>query len=71
MTPDLARVAAVSSRGVISIWDAESGEELLVLDEAVSGIADIVFGPEGRLLAAIDDDGVFRMWGPRWPAPGP
>lgn len=67
-SPDLTRVATVTNQGVVSIWDSASGEELFVVDRLSGDVSDLAFSPNGKQLAAIADNGVLHLWGPRWEA---
>jgi WD40 repeat protein len=67
-SPDNKRLAAGSSgHESIRLWDVESKEELLALDEPswVSWKTD--FSPDGNVLGSLDVLGVLRLWrAPSW-----
>jgi len=59
-SPDDPRVAAASEDGSVKVWDAATGEELLSMPR-LSGVWDIAYLPNGRLVTA-GQDGVTRVW---------
>lgn len=54
-------LAAVSSDGVVLVWDHVTGE-LLQEFSVGANAADVAFDPTGRFLAAGADDGLLRLW---------
>ena len=67
-SPDSKRLAAGSSgHESIRLWDVESKQELLALDERswVSWKTD--FSPDGNVVGSLDEPGVLRLWrAPSW-----
>jgi len=58
-SPDGRWIATASQDGSARLWDATSGEELLLLrPESGVGLVDVVFGPDGKMLATSGDDAV-------------
>ncbi len=55
------------------MWEAESGEELLVLSEGLGPVQSVGFSPDGTRLATGSKDGTLQFWGLEdgsvvWPA---
>lgn len=67
-SPDNKRLAAGSSgHESIRIWDVESKEDLLALDEPSWGSWKTDFSPDGNVLGSLDMLGVLRLWrAPSW-----
>ena len=62
-SPDGERLATSGADGTTRLWDAESGEELLVLESGSgSVVVDIAFSPDGERLASGEFDGTARVW---------
>jgi WD40 repeat protein len=69
-TPDGSRVASIADNGMLRIWDAQSGEELLAIDADFGGDAlesggfagGLTFSPDGTRLARGFADGSARIW---------
>jgi WD40 repeat protein len=52
------------SRGVVKIWDAETGRDLVTFQEQVGVVLSLAFSPDGRRVASssINDDHTFVVW---------
>jgi WD40 repeat protein len=68
-SPDGKRLATGSSEpqgkqypGVVTLWDTESGEEILSLRGPTRPISTVAFSPDGRLLAVAAHDGSLRLY---------
>jgi WD40 repeat protein len=48
---------------VIRLWDAATGTDLGRLDGHRGQISDLVFWPDGQLLASASEDHTIRLWG--------
>jgi WD40 repeat protein len=51
----------------VSLWDAATGKQLRVLEKQsgsylTSAVVELVFSPDGRLLAGLGADNVIRIW---------
>jgi WD40 repeat protein/DNA-binding SARP family transcriptional activator len=61
-SPDNTRIATVSPDGTASIWDVESGEEVLTLVGHTDAVYNIAYSWDGRLIATTSDDLTARIW---------
>ncbi len=50
-SPDGARFASASGDNTARVWDARSGQELLILKGHTSAVTSVVFSPDGRRIA--------------------
>jgi WD40 repeat protein len=48
--------------GSLYLWNAATGERLMMVDEH-SGMEALLFSPDGRYLLTLGGDGVVRLWG--------
>jgi len=46
----------------VTIWDAETGTELMTLHDGQPDVWSIAVAPDGRYVAGGDQDGIVRMW---------
>ncbi len=58
-SPDGARLASVSLDRTVRVWDASSGEQLLMLE---GGWKSVAFSPDGAFLAAGGFGGIVHVW---------
>src|SRR6185437_3032815 len=61
-SPDGRRVASASYEKTASIWDAATGEELLVLAGHEASVRTVNFSTDGRRLITTGDDKTARIW---------
>jgi WD40 repeat protein/predicted Ser/Thr protein kinase len=61
-SPDDRRVASASAEKAASIWDAATGEELLVLPGHQEAVRTVAFSRDGRWLITTGDDNTARIW---------
>jgi WD40 repeat protein len=59
---DGSRLATGGIDGTARIWDAGSGEELLVLSDHTSDVSGVAFSPDGLRLATASLDATVRVW---------
>ena len=55
------KIAAASDAGMVKVWDASSGRELLTLSD-ISYPGSVAFSPDSRYLAAPTADNKVRIW---------
>jgi WD40 repeat protein len=60
--PDGTRLATAGSDGTARLWDAASGEELMVLSGHANEVNEVAFGPDGMRLVTAGYDGTARVW---------
>jgi WD40 repeat protein len=70
LSPDGSQVAVIGTdlgrdgemAGTVYVWDAESGEEIAVLDDLASWSSLLAYSPNGSQLAYYAYDGAIRLW---------
>jgi len=48
--------------GLLHLWDAVTGENVLAIEAHESPVTSISFSPDGKRLASASDDGTIRLW---------
>ncbi|NJN16422.1 MAG: hypothetical protein HC822_09190 [Oscillochloris sp.] len=61
-SPDGSRIAGASDDTTVRVWDAASGEELLVLEGFGDWVYGLAFSPDGSRIAAGDQAGLLIIW---------
>lgn len=61
-SPDGTRIATAGADGTARVWDAQTGEELVVLRGHASDVMDVTFSPDGDRLVTAGRDGTVRVW---------
>ena len=59
---DDTRILTASEDGTVRVWDAKSGDQLLVLSNHDGGAIGAAFSPDGALIASGANDGAIRIW---------
>jgi WD40 repeat protein/DNA-binding SARP family transcriptional activator len=64
-SPDGKRIlTCLSTKGGATIWNAETGEKLLVFTEHTAGLTFSTWSPNGKRIATADYTGVIKIWDP-------
>jgi WD40 repeat protein len=61
-TPDGRRLATAGQEGVVKVWDAHTGKELMSLSAKGRAVASVAVSPDGRFLAAAGDAQDIFVW---------
>lgn len=63
ISADKTKLATCSSKGLIRVYEFESGKEIVTLSGHTKGVSDIVFSPvDSNTIASGSDDLTIRLW---------
>jgi len=61
-SPDGTRFATAGFDGIASVWDTETGKEIINLSGHSSTVIGISFSPDGKYIATASVDGTAKLW---------
>ncbi|MFP4542597.1 MAG: hypothetical protein ACLFQU_00050 [Candidatus Kapaibacterium sp.] len=61
-SPDGTKIAASSWDNTIRLWDTQTGDELLIIDEHMMPVTSLDFSPDGTKLASASEDETVVIW---------
>jgi WD40 repeat protein len=63
-SPDGSRLVTASTDRTAKVWDAETGEQLLVLEGHTTGLSGLQYSPDGKMIATGRDnnENMVRVW---------
>jgi hypothetical protein len=61
-SPDGRRIVTASNDKTARLWDAETGQQLLVLNGHSDVVEKVAFSPDGRSIVSSSDDKTARIW---------
>jgi WD40 repeat protein len=59
---DGTQIATADRAGVLRVWDAASGKNVLTIEGRKGELASVAFSPDGKSLAAGDAGGLVSLW---------
>ena len=64
-SPDSRRIVSGSVDGPVTLWDVETGEQMLVLNGHSDSVYGVAFSREGRRIVSGSYDGTLMIWDAR------
>ena len=61
-SPNGRRVVSGSWNGMLKVWDAQAGQDILTLTGHTHGITGVAFSPDGRHIASGSEDQTLKVW---------
>jgi WD40 repeat protein len=70
LSPDGRRLVSGGLHAIVTLWDTDTGQEILEIPTRHTVVTGVQFSPEGTRLAAVCNDGTVVVWDGPSPAPG-
>ncbi len=64
ISPDGRKVVTAERNGIVGVWDAATGKQLILLDGHEDQPHDARFSPDGKMIVSGGRDGTARTWNP-------
>ncbi|MFO1095360.1 MAG: protein kinase [Planctomycetaceae bacterium] len=61
-SPDGRYLVTANADKSLRVWDADTGNDVIILGEHDRMIRGVVFSPDGKHLASVGDDGAVKFW---------
>lgn len=61
-SPDGSKIVSAHAFNKIHIWDANTGENLTILDNGTDSLRSVAWSPDGTKIASGGDDRTIRIW---------
>ena len=62
LSPDGKRIVSAGAGGMIKIWDAVDGRELMILRGHETAVMSVIFSPDGKRIASISTKNKIKIW---------
>ena len=61
-TSELIVTVGCSTDGKAKVWNAQTGQEILILRGHTSGVRKTVYSPGGQRIMTVDQDSIIRLY---------